>query len=107
MILKFIPVVGAVLALAIAAAEPAPAYPAGSKPDITYLAVVQHAARNDACVTARQIFRANMDEARFWMGAADRLAAAGNETLANQATDEANFYLGRAGSALKDMTSSC
>jgi hypothetical protein len=35
--------------------------------------------------------------ARFWMGAADRLAGAGNETLANQATDEANFYLGRGG----------
>jgi hypothetical protein len=107
MIWKFVPVVGAVLALAIAAAEPAYAYPAGSKPSVANLAVVQHAARNDACVTARAIFRAHMNEARFWIGAADRLAAGGNEALANQATGEANFYLGLAQTALNDMSASC
>jgi len=105
MIWKFVPVVGAVLALAIAAAEPAYAYPAGSKPNVAN--IVQHAARNDACVTARAIFRAQMNEARFWIGAADRLAAAGNEALANQATDEANFYLGLAKAALNDISASC
>jgi hypothetical protein len=89
MIWKCIPAVGAVFALGLAAAEPA------------------YAARNDACVTARAIFRAQMNEARFWIDAADRLAAGGNETLANQATDEANYYLGLAGSALKNISSSC
>jgi hypothetical protein len=102
---KFVPVVGSVLALAIAAAEPAYAYPAGSKPNVAN--IVQHAARNDACVTARAIFRAQMNEARFWLGAADRLAGAGNEALANQATDEANYYLGLAQAALNDMSASC
>jgi hypothetical protein len=48
-----------------------------------------------------------MNEARFWIGAADRLAAGGNETLANQATDEANFYLGLAKTALNDISASC
>ena|SRR6516164_4366419 len=103
MIWRFVPVVGAVLALAIAAAEPAYAYPAGSKPNVAN--IVQHAARNDACVTARAIFRAQMNEARFWI--ADRLAATGNEALANQATDEANFYLGLAKAALNDISASC
>jgi hypothetical protein len=102
MIWRFVPVVGAVLALAIAAAEPAYAYPAGSKPNVAN--IVQRAARND---TARAIFRAQMNEARFWIGAADRLAATGNEALANQATDEANFYLGLAKAALNDISASC
>ena len=106
MIWRFVPVVGAVLGLAIAAAEPAyAAYPAGSKRNVAN--IVQHAARNDACVTARTIFRAQMNEARFWIGAADRLAATGNEALANQATDEANFYLGLAKAALNDISASC
>jgi hypothetical protein len=48
-----------------------------------------------------------MNEARFWIGAADRLAAGGNEALANQATGEANFYLGLAQTALNDMSASC
>ena len=48
-----------------------------------------------------------MNEARFWIGAADRLAATGNEALANQATDEANFYLGLAKAALNDISASC
>ena len=89
MIRKFVPVVGAVLALAIAAAEPAAALP------------------NNACVTARAIFRANMNEARFWIGVADQFAAAGNETSANQASNEANFFLGQAAAALNDMSAAC
>ena len=86
---KLVPVVGAVLALALTAAEPA------------------HAARNDACATARAIFRANMNEARFWIGVADQFAAAGNETSANQASNEANFFLGQAEGALNDMSNAC
>jgi hypothetical protein len=107
MIYKSVPVVGAVLALAIAAVEPAHAYPAGSKPDIAGLAVVQSAARNDACATARAIFRANMNEARFWIGAADKLATAGDDEAANLATNEANHFLDLAGKALNDISSSC
>ena len=34
-----------------------------------------HAARNNAWATARAIFRANMNEARFWIGVADQFAA--------------------------------
>ena len=86
---KFVPVVGAVLALAITAAEPA------------------YAARNNACATARAIFRANMNEARFWIGVADQFAANGNETSANQASNEANFFLGQAEGALNDMSNAC
>src|SRR5262245_24608323 len=105
MIWRFVLVVGAVLALAIAAAEPAYAYPAGSKPNVAN--IIQQATGNDGWVTARAIIRAQMHEARFWSGAADRLAAAGNEALANQATDEANFYLGLAKAALNDISASC
>ena len=86
---KFVPVLGAVLALAIAAVEPAAALP------------------NNACATARAIFQANMKQARFWIGVADQFAAAGNETSANQASNEANYYLGVAAGALNDMSGSC
>ena len=89
MIRKFVSVAGAVLALAIAAAEPAPAMP------------------NNACATARAIFSANMKQARFWIGVADTFAAAGNEASANQANNEANYYLGQAAAALNDMSSTC
>lgn len=58
---------------------------------------------NDACATARAIFRANMDEARFWIGAADRLAGAGNEAGANAASAEAAHFMGVAEGALGDM----
>ena len=61
----------------------------------------------DACATARAIFRANMNEARFWIGAADRLAAAGNHTAANQANNQANYYLGLADGALATMSAAC
>jgi hypothetical protein len=86
---KFVPVIGAVLAFAITAAEPA------------------YAARNNACATARAIFRANMNEARFWIGVADQFAAAGNETSANQASAEASHFLGLAEGALNDMAGAC
>jgi len=86
---KFVPVIGAVLALAISAVQPA------------------YAARNDACATARAIFRANMNEARFWIGVADQFAAAGNETSANQASNEAGHFLGLAEGALNDMSNAC
>jgi hypothetical protein len=48
-----------------------------------------------------------MNEARFWIGAADRLAEGGNGTMADQATAEANHYLGMADGALRDMSSAC
>jgi hypothetical protein len=44
-----------------------------------------NAARHDPCATARATFRAHMNEARFWIGAADRLArrfSASSEALA-------------------------
>jgi hypothetical protein len=48
-----------------------------------------------------------MDEARFWIGAADRLASAGNEAGANAASAEANHFLGQAEGALNDMSEAC
>ena len=86
---KFVPVIGAVLDFAITAAEPA------------------HAARNNACATARAIFKAQMSEARFWIGVADQFAAAGNEANANLASNEANFFLGQAQEALNGMSNAC
>ena len=65
------------------------------------------AAPHNPCATARAIFRANMNEARFWIGAADQLAAAGNSAMADQATAEANFFLGLAEGALGDMSDAC
>jgi hypothetical protein len=65
------------------------------------------AARKDPCATARAVFRSYMNEARFWIGAADRLAGAGNQSAANQATAEANHYLGLAKGALGDVSAAC
>jgi hypothetical protein len=48
-----------------------------------------------------------MNEARFWIGAADDLAAAGNSSMANQAGAEADYYLGLADGALGDMSAAC
>ena len=48
-----------------------------------------------------------LHEARFWLGAADQLAAAGNQASAKQATSEANYYLGLAEGALGDMSEAC
>lgn len=62
---------------------------------------------NDACATARAIFKANMDEARFWIGAADRLAGAGNEAGANAASAQADHFMGVAEGALGDMGGAC
>lgn len=59
------------------------------------------------CSDARNAFRAAMNEARFWIGAADKLAAAGNGTAADQASAEANYYLGQAEGALGDMQAAC
>jgi hypothetical protein len=44
-----------------------------------------------------------MNEARFWIGAADELAAGGNSAMADAAQNEANYYLGQAEGALADM----
>ena len=84
----------AIAALAATAALAIPAAPASAMP-------------NNPCATARAEFRAAMNEARFWIGAADRLAAAGDYTGANQANDEANYYLGQADSALADVGAAC
>jgi hypothetical protein len=48
-----------------------------------------------------------MNEARFWIGAADRLAGAGNHSAANQATAQANYYLDLANGALGRMSAAC
>jgi hypothetical protein len=65
------------------------------------------AEQHDPCATARAVFRAQMNEARFWIGAADRLAGAGLESSAQQATDIANQHLGQAEAALNDMSAAC
>jgi hypothetical protein len=65
------------------------------------------AQRNDPCATARAVFRANMNEARFWLGAADQLAAIGNTAMADAATTEANYYMGLAEGALGEMSDAC
>jgi hypothetical protein len=79
----------------------------GQWSDNDYVTEPAHAARNNAWATARAIFRANMNEARFWIGVADQFAAAGNETSANQASNEANFFLGQAEGAMNDMSNAC
>lgn len=61
------------------------------------------AAPNNPCATSRAAFRAAMDEARFWIGAADRLAGAGNSAGADAAQAEAEHYLGQAENALSGM----
>jgi hypothetical protein len=48
-----------------------------------------------------------MNEARFWIGAADRLAGAGLEWRAQEATDIANHHLGQAEGALNAMSAAC
>jgi hypothetical protein len=48
-----------------------------------------------------------MNQARCWIGAADRLADAGYEDLAQQATDRVDFYLNMAEAALNVMTIRC
>jgi ABC-type phosphate transport system substrate-binding protein len=65
------------------------------------------AARHDTCATARAVFRAHMNEARFWLNAADTLAAAGSSSLADLATAEAYHFMGLAENALGDMEGSC
>jgi hypothetical protein len=65
------------------------------------------AARKDPCATARAAFRSYMNEARFWIGAADRLAGAGQDASANKASAEANYYLGLAKGALGDVSAAC
>jgi predicted Zn-dependent protease len=62
---------------------------------------------NNACATASTSFRANMDDARFWIWAADRLAAAGDEENANKARAEAEYYLGLAEQDLAVMGEVC
>lgn len=61
------------------------------------------AAPNNPCATARAIFKANMDEARYWLGQSDKLAGAGNEASANAAAAEADHFMGVAEGALNDM----
>jgi hypothetical protein len=61
----------------------------------------------DPCATARAVFRANMDKARDWLLKADGYADAGNDTAANQASAYANYYMGRAESALATMEAVC
>ena len=86
---KFVPVIGAVLAFAITAAS-------------------QHTQRaTTPRATARAIFKAQMSEARFWIGVADQFAAAGNEANADLASNEANFFLGQAEAALNAMSEAC
>jgi hypothetical protein len=69
--------------------------------------VVQPALPNDPCATARRIYESNMNDARFWIVAGDRLAAAGLYESANLAGNEADYYLGLANDALGDMSAAC
>ncbi len=62
---------------------------------------------NNPCSNARAHFRAMMNEARFWIGAADSLAAGGYDASAAAASNEANFFLGQAGDALNEMSGAC
>ena len=48
-----------------------------------------------------------MNQARFWLGAADQLADAGNHSMADLAGGEADYYLGLAEGALGDMSAAC
>jgi hypothetical protein len=83
----------AIAALATAALA-IPAAPASAEP-------------HDACATATAVFQSHMNQARYWIGAADRLADAGYEDLAQQATDRVDFYLNLAEAALNVMTIRC
>ena len=65
------------------------------------------AARHNPCATAWATFRAHMNEARFWLSAADQLADAGNNASAEQATMEANHFLGLAEGALGEVSAEC
>jgi hypothetical protein len=58
---------------------------------------------SDCAVTARLIYDDNMWRARTFILGADRLAAAGERDLANQAMAEADYYLGEAKSAQNDL----
>jgi len=62
---------------------------------------------NNPCANARAHFRAMMNEARFWIGAADSLAAGGYDASSAAASNEAGFYLGQASDALDAMSSAC
>jgi len=88
-------------------------YPSGTQyqasvmsADVSPERAVQPAMPIDRCASARRRYQSYMNDARFWIGAADRLAAAGNEASAYQATGEANYYLGLADRAL-DMSAGC
>ena len=83
----------AIAALATAALA-IPAAPASAEP-------------HDACATATAVFQSHMNQARYRIGAADRLADAGYEDLAQQATDRVDFYLNLAEAALNVMTIRC
>src|SRR5690349_12726190 len=65
------------------------------------------AQRANPCATARAVFHSYMTQASIWINASDRLAAAGEESLANQASDQANYYLGLAAGALDDISAVC
>lgn len=52
------------------------------------------------CANALHAFQIAMNQARFWIGAADRLAAAGDDAGAQRASAEANYYMDQAADAL-------
>ena len=70
-------------------------------------AVPAEAARHNPCATARAVFRAHMNEARFWLNAADTLAAGGNSAGADAAQAEAEFFMSQAQGALDEMGDAC
>jgi hypothetical protein len=65
------------------------------------------AARNDPCQNARAAYQSHMTQARFWIGLADVLAAAGQESDAQLATDEANRVMDLANGDLSESESAC
>jgi hypothetical protein len=62
---------------------------------------------NNVCSTQSAIFNARMNQPRFWIGEADRLADAGLESQSQSATDTANKFLALAEESLNLMTAAC
>ena len=62
---------------------------------------------NSPCATAMRLFEADMTEARLWISAADRLAAAGRDDSVDMARNEVNYYLGLADGHLQEARDVC
>jgi hypothetical protein len=59
---------------------------------------------NNPCATAMRLFEADMTEARLWISAPDRLAAADSVDMA---MNEVSYYLGLADGHLQEARADC